>query len=642
MEFGVDFIGMRFLAGPVGPDKAYDASYSPALVLVSYGFAVFGAYVGLVISQHVAAVRRRAAKAAWIAAGAVAMGGGVWSMHFIGMLAYSLPFEVGYDLPLTILSVTPAIAASAVALAILSRKQVGVGALLIGGVLTGAGIGTMHFLGMAAVRADASMGYDPVLFILSIVVAVVLACLALSEKFRLEALHSRFALKWSNAIGAALMGLAIAGMHYTAMAAATFYPGDLCAIPGYVIKKDLLAVLVNVFSFMIIALVLMAAVAQKVLASSSLLASVFEYSIEGLVVTDGSGTITLFSPAAERIFGYAAHEALGRNVALLMPPALADQHDGFMAQYRGPVGSSFVGRNREMTAVRKDGSEIPIEIGVADISVGRERIFSATIRDITRQRQAEAATRRAHDELAESLKKQIELNKTQAEFVSMVSHEFRTPLAIIDMTAQRLLRAKGGPSADDLATRTQKIRDAVKRMTGLMESMLSTATMTAGELRIVKAPCNLRDLVESACARQREISRQHRFAVDAAALPAEIMLDAAAIDQVLTNLLSNAVKYAPDAPDIEVRGWQENGEAFIAVTDHGLGIDEEDLPRMFERYFRAKSALGIGGTGLGLHLSKHIAWRHDGRITVDSERGAGSTFTLRLPIRARDAEASAA
>lgn len=633
MDQGIDILGMRFLLGDAGTLQPYASSYSLALVLVSYGFAAFGSYVGLIISQQIAAARHRWAKAGWCAAGAVAMGGGVWSMHFVGMLAYSLPFEVGYDLPLTLLSVTPSLFASAIALYILSRKRLGMAGLLIGGVLMGAGIGAMHFLGMAAVRANSSMAYDPALFALSIVVAVMLACLALSVKFRLESMNSRRAMRWADAIGAAVMGLAIAGMHYTAMSAASFYPGDLCAIPGYIIESDLLAALVNVFTFLIIALVLLAAIARKVMAASSLLSGIFKHSVEAIVVTDGSGVVTLFSPAAERIFGYKAGEILGRNISLLMPKALASRHDALMAKYPGPERSRFIGQSREMTAIRKDGSEIPIEIGVADISVGRERMFSATIRDIAQRKHAEQAMRRAHDELAESLYKQIELNKTQTEFVSMVSHEFRTPLTIIDMIAQRLLRSKTSPSADDMASRARKIRDAVQRMTGLMESMLSAGTLAAGEIKIELARCNIREVVEHACARQQEIAPKHVFRHDLAGLPAEITADGPALEQILTNLLSNAVKYAPDAPDILVRGWQEDEWVLVSVTDHGLGIDAEDVPRLFDRYFRAKSALGIGGTGIGLSLSRHLARKHGGTILVETERNVGSTFTLCIPVQ---------
>ncbi|MDH3580192.1 MAG: ATP-binding protein [Hyphomicrobiales bacterium] len=237
-------------------------------------------------------------------------------------------------------------------------------------------------------------------------------------------------------------------------------------------------------------------------------------------------------------------------------------------------------------------------------------------------------------ELNRALTREKRLNEQQRQFVSMASHEFRTPLAVIDGMAQRLKRlADKGPLAqEDAAERVDKIRGAVARMTRLMESTLAAARMDEGKINIEIAPCTIRDIVEEVCIRQQEIATDHVISCNATALPPTIQADSGALEQVLTNLLSNAVKYAPDAPDIQVRAHSEGDDVVISVRDNEVGIDEDDLPRMFERFFRAKSSTGISGTGIGLNVVKTLIEMHDGSINFESAIGEGTTFTVRLPI----------
>ena len=251
-------------------------------------------------------------------------------------------------------------------------------------------------------------------------------------------------------------------------------------------------------------------------------------------------------------------------------------------------------------------------------------------------RKAEEDKRQA-EHLAQALQKEQELNTLQREFVSLVSHEFRTPLTIIDSAAQRLVRSKDKMTAEDLATRTGKIRAAVRRMTGLIESTLNASRLDAGEIRMEPRPCDLKALVREVCARQAEISKFHDIRVDVDGLPEEIHADAGLLDQVFTNLLSNAVKYAPKDPRIEVKGWTDGRFAALSVRDHGVGIGADDLPRMFERFFRARTSAGITGTGIGLNLVKQLVEMHTGTTEVDSVEGQGSVFTVRLPIDLRAA-----
>ena len=176
--FGTNILGINFLTGDLSLMVPYAADYSMPLVALSYLFAFFGSLAGLTVSRQLVGAKSRAERVFWLVVGAAALGGAVWSMHFIAMLAYRLPFDVSYNILVTIVSAVPSVGASVVVLYLLSRRTISRTSIVLGGVLTGAGIGAMHFIGMEAMRANASMGYDPTLFALSIVVAVILAIVA--------------------------------------------------------------------------------------------------------------------------------------------------------------------------------------------------------------------------------------------------------------------------------------------------------------------------------------------------------------------------------------------------------------------------------------------------------------------------------
>jgi serine phosphatase RsbU (regulator of sigma subunit)/NO-binding membrane sensor protein with MHYT domain len=204
---------------------ALPATYNWALVVLSVIIASLAAYAALGGAGRISAAKTPVAEWSWLATGAVAMGIGIWAMHFIGMLAFTLPVAVGYDLLITLTSMVPAILASGLVLHVIGREHIGLSRLVLGGVLMGAGIGLMHYTGMAAMRMDAVMAYDPVIFIVSILVAVALSIVALYAKF-LVIDNTQSLVHWAQWGTAVVMGLAVSGMHYTGMAAAYFFPGS--------------------------------------------------------------------------------------------------------------------------------------------------------------------------------------------------------------------------------------------------------------------------------------------------------------------------------------------------------------------------------------------------------------------------------
>lgn len=236
------------------------------------------------------------------------------------------------------------------------------------------------------------------------------------------------------------------------------------------------------------------------------------------------------------------------------------------------------------------------------------------------------------EKLAQALEHEKHLNALQRQFVSMTSHEFRTPLAIIDGVAQRLLRKKGELAPEFVVEKCGLVRSAVSRMVELMESFLEAGRLDNGKMKLAIAACSLEEIITQCTQRQAEASSAHNLIVDIAGLPPVVQGDALSLGQVFGNLLSNAVKYAPRAPDIVIRGWEADGFACVSVEDHGIGIDADDIDKMFQLYFRARTSTGIPGTGIGLHLVKQIVELHGGQISVESERGKGTRFTVKLPV----------
>lgn len=229
-------------------------------------------------------------------------------------------------------------------------------------------------------------------------------------------------------------------------------------------------------------------------------------------------------------------------------------------------------------------------------------------------------------------------NALQQKFVSLVSHEFRTPLTIIDGAAQRLRRHKDKLGPSEVIERTDKVRAAVARMVSLIDTTLYASRLDEGKIDMQVEAFDIAALLKEVCNRQLEISPGFRIQLDIDKLPSTIFADPKLIDHVFSNLMSNAVKYSPDTPAIDVKGGQDGDAVLISVTDNGVGMSKDDLAHMFERFFRAQTAKGIRGTGIGLSVSKEFVEMHGGHIHVESHEGKGSVFTVELPIVGRHRE----
>ncbi len=277
----------------------------------------------------------------------------------------------------------------------------------------------------------------------------------------------------------------------------------------------------------------------------------------------------------------------------------------------------LVGVNRDITSMKK------AEFTLKQHHVELERL----VEEKTCELKGKA------DELEVALEKEREIAVLQRQFVSMVSHEFRTPLTIIDATAQRLLRkCRHELEVDKVEQGLGRVRDAVKRLIGLIESTLDATRIELGKITFSPSEIDVTAVVDEAVQMQTEISPGRLIELDVPERPILMQGDAALLNQVLTNLLSNALKYSDAPAMVRASCSRLNGDVVIAVSDNGVGIPQDELEKLFIRFFRASTSQGKPGTGIGLYLVKHLVELHQGDIGVTSQEGVGTTFRVVLPM----------
>ena len=240
---------------------------------------------------------------------------------------------------------------------------------------------------------------------------------------------------------------------------------------------------------------------------------------------------------------------------------------------------------------------------------------------------------RKAQELVTALIKEQQYSKLQKDFVSMISHEFRTPVAIIDMAAQRILRKKrDGLAPDAVEDFATGVRKNTRRLTGLIDRTLTSSKFREGHLDFTPAKLNLAKLLTDICAQQTKLDTGNAiYTLVDPDLP-EVVGDPGMLEQIFTNLIGNAVKYSPEKTPVVVRALKNDAFVRVEVIDQGIGIPEKELPKLFERYFRASNARVIAGTGLGLSITKEMIELHGGKLHVTTSENTGSAFFVTLPI----------
>lgn len=379
------------------PSMLLIGHYDPWLVLLSLAVAVFTSTMAMHVVGMPHIRRNPAYRRLACLTGALALGSGIWTMHFIGMLAFDLCVPVTYAPVTTALSVVPAVLASWWALTLISRPQISTRTLVLGGVFIGAGIGAMHYAGMAAMRMAPLLRYDPWLFGLSVVVAVALTCLALWARFDMKA---RFLGRGATLASGTIMGLAVSGMHYTGMAAARFVgptsmqdPAGSSVRPELALSATLVAVVIVLAIAFANGLLRYRALYTQMRRNETRMRATLDTAVDGILTIDAHGTIRAANPAVERLFGWTRQELVGRNIKMLMPEPHRAQHDGYLSRYKQTGEARIIGVGRDVEGVRKDGSLLPIRLAIGKADLPEETLYVGFITDLSERRSMERALR---------------------------------------------------------------------------------------------------------------------------------------------------------------------------------------------------------------------------------------------------------
>lgn len=358
--------------------------------------------------------------------------------------------------------------------------------------------------------------------------------------------------------------------------------------------------------------------------------ALFDVAPDAFLIVNAAGQIVLSNHQAEVLFGYACAELLGMPVEQLLPERFRATHG---VQRRGYVAVPYtrpMGIGLELLGRRNDGEEFPVEISLSSLVNGEETQTIAIVRDVTQRKQLEASVRVV----------EREAERVKDEFIGIAAHELRNPLAALkgfaDMLRVQTARGRGPTLADWQTEAIESIDQAANRLVELTDDLLDVTRLQAGRLELHRGQHDFVALVQRTIARQQIPTKHHTIRLHTDALSIFLTIDPLRIEQVLNNLINNAIKYSPDAHAISVSIQTDTtiGIVTLSVTDQGIGIPAAQHRLLFQRFGRADNAQGIGGTGLGLYLSREIVERHQGHIWFTSKEGHGSTFFVTLPLHA--------
>jgi len=627
----------------------YVGKYDYGLVALSVAIASLSAFVALSVSSRIVAASTPRGRVTWASAGAASMGGGIWSMHFIGMLAFTLPCGVGYNLVGTILSMVPGILASGVALSVIGRTQApGLGRLFGGALLMGGGIGAMHYSGMAAMRPDALLMYDPMMVGVSVLVAIVLALISLGVHFGLRNAVSPVP---ATILAATIMGVAVAGMHYTAMDAAQFYPLTVDVGNGTHLPGTLLAMMVATLAVLVGSATLAASYAARQIdlvaqlnlemgqrgaverdaqRSRARAQAIVDAVADAIITFDRGGRIRQWSRGAERIFGYKAREVISTELATLLPVRPDADPFGVVESLIGADGSFGVAR--ELTAIRSGGQEFPAELTVTEVKGIDEVLYTGILRDITERKRAER-------ELVDARRQAEAASQAKSEFLATMSHEIRTPMNGVLGMANLLAST---PLNERQSRWTENLIRSGQALMAIINDVLDFSKIEAGRLDLLKSDfepreviAEIADLFSERCASK---GLEFAYFVDET-VPTLLYGDPLRLRQVCLNLVSNAIKFTERGEIlVEMSASTPQGDDVllsVAVTDTGIGIAPDKQVSVFESFHQVDSSMtrSRGGSGLGLAIAKQLVTLMGGEIGVESDLGRGSTFWFTARLR---------
>lgn len=385
-----------------------------------------------------------------------------------------------------------------------------------------------------------------------------------------------------------------------------------------------------------------------------LLNAIIDTAIDGIITIDYRGIVETINPAALKLFGYEASEVIGRNISVLMPEPYRSAHDGYMQRYQTTGEKRIIGIGREVLGLRKDGTTFPFRLAVSEVHYLNRTIYTGFIHDLSKEKAAEENLKKytealeekirerthvlqtlvnelekAKEDVSISLEKEKELNQLKTRFVSMASHEFRTPLSSVQLSASLIEKYLVKNDAENIRKHTGKIKSSVGHLTGILNDFLSLEKLEAGKTEADFQHFDIVRFSEDIIEEMQLIAKQNQNIVyQHTGVSGRVYLDPALLKNSVLNLVSNAIKYSGENTFIEFNTELTDNELCITVKDNGIGIPEEEQKNLFEPFFRAHNTGNIPGTGLGLNIVKRYVELMGGEVICKSALNMGTTISL--------------
>jgi two-component system sensor kinase FixL len=392
--------------------------------------------------------------------------------------------------------------------------------------------------------------------------------------------------------------------------------------------------------------------------NAALLFAIIENAIDGIITIDERGKIESINPSACKLFDYLPEEAIGNNIAMLMPQPDKKQHAEYLERYQRTGKAHMIGIGREVTGLKKDGTIFPFRLGLSEVQYSGRKIYTGFIHDLSREKAAEQQLREyaAHleqlveertqslkatvitleqtkEEVSLSLEKEKELSVLKSRFVSIASHEFRTPLTAIQLSASLIERYAASYNIPNIDKHVSKINSAAKNLTKILNDFLSLEKLETGKQQPSFAFFDLVRLSEQITEEMQMMAKPHQNIIyQHTGTISNVWLDQNLLKCCIVNLISNAIKYSGENTFIDFNTEISADTCIITIRDNGIGIPKADQKHLFEAFFRAHNTGTIAGTGLGLNIVSRYAELMKGSINFKSNVNQGTMFTILFPL----------
>ena len=387
---------------------------------------------------------------------------------------------------------------------------------------------------------------------------------------------------------------------------------------------------------------------------SKFLDAIIENAIDGIITIDDRGIIEHLNPVALELFGFSRAELVGKNVSVLMPQPDKARHDGYIQNYHDTGKKHIIGIGREVHGQRKDGSVFPFRLGVSEVKFSDRKIYTGFIHDLSKEKANEEQIKTYTEKLEVKIKertqdlvklvselemakenmralfqKEQELNQLKTRFVSMASHEFRTPLSAIQLSASLIDKYTEKQDTANVEKHTSKIKNSINNLTTILNDFLSLERLEAGKVEANPNWFNIISFAEEITEEMQMMTKQNQHIIyEHTGITASVFLDPNLLRNCVINLISNAVKYSGADTLIQFNTRLVDDKLILEVKDNGIGIPETDQKGLFEPFFRAHNIGDIPGTGLGLNIVNRYVGLIGGTVNCISEQNIGTTFTL--------------